>query len=49
MNLTVGTFELLETGTNSEIFLSKDPTGNFNLVLKTVDVTHIKEGSHLRN
>jgi hypothetical protein len=49
MNLTVGTFELLERGANSEIFLSKGPMGDYNLVLKTVDEMHIKEGEHLRN
>lgn len=43
------TFEVLESGTNSELLLSRDPTGSAHLVLKTVDVAHLRECGHLRN
>lgn len=47
MSVTVDRFELVERGSNSEIFRSKDLTGKLNLILKTVDVALIKEAEHL--
>lgn len=48
MSVTVDRFELVERGSNSEIFRSKDSSGKCNLILKTVDVALIKEAEHLR-
>lgn len=42
-------FQLLETGTNSELLLSGNCDDPARLVLKTVDVSHVRECNNLLN